>query len=46
MGDAGRELQGDAALSLAVTVLNSSSTEIRRRVRGRKVEAAGVELVL
>lgn len=46
MGDAAREPKGDGPLSLPEVVPNSSSIEIRRRVRGRNVDAAGVELVL
>jgi hypothetical protein len=45
IGDAAREPKGDGPPSLP-EVPNSSSIEIRRRVRGRNVEAAGVELVL
>jgi hypothetical protein len=45
MGDAALELQGDAPPSLPDTGPSSSSTDIRRRVRGRNVEAVGVELV-
>lgn len=45
MGDALLEPKGDAPLSLPEVGPSSSSMEIRRRVRGRNVEAAGVELV-
>lgn len=44
-GEAVREAKGEAPLSLPEVVPNSSSMDIRRRVRGRSVEVAGVELV-
>lgn len=46
MGDAVREPNGEAPVSLPETVPSSSSIDIRRRVRGRNVEAVSVELVL
>lgn len=44
-GDAVREPNGEAPLSLPEVVPSSSSMDIRRRVRGRSVDAVGVELV-
>jgi hypothetical protein len=46
LGDGAREPEGEAPLSLPEVGYSSSSIEIRRRVRGRSVEAADVELLL
>lgn len=45
MGEAALEPSGEPPLSLVAPVLYSSSIDIRRRVRGRNDELAGVELV-
>jgi hypothetical protein len=46
LGDAALEPKGDAPFSLPEVGYNSSSILIRRRVRGRSVEAVVVELLL